>query len=106
MTLVCDSVLCEPGDAVTLGNVLRGDSEWQKSLFGLLMLIDSLGASRILVQIAERHRLDATTDADLDLAGRNLIGNRGNSLQAGGAEAIDRIQWHRVGDAREELGGA
>ena len=53
-----------------------------------------------------RHRLDPARHDEVGLAGADLLGRRGDGLQAAGAQAVDGVARHLVRQAGQQRGHA
>jgi hypothetical protein len=96
-------------DTELFGDVLRGDTHGHKAVAGFLVLVnllrDELGVNSAH-HASSRHGLDTTADTHTDFTGGDSIGNSGDSLEAGGAEAVHALHAGSLGVASEETSHA
>lgn len=94
------------GDAKVTTDVLRGPAHGLHAVGRLLGLGgDGLVEGLLEGVAANAHGLGAHGDTDLDGAARDGVGNVGDSLEARGAEAVERVGTSGVGEAGSKGGG-
>ena len=102
-------VLSRTVNAELSSHVLRSDTHGHEAVVSLLALEDLL-AEQVRVNLVRHlriaHRLEATADTDVDLAGANGVRNCGNCLEARGAQAVDSLNGSSFGIASHEHGHA
>ena len=109
-------ILLFTGDTEFSSDILGSDSHRHEAVVGGLAFEDCI-AQKIGVDLVRHgrvgHRLEATTDSDVDLTGADSVCNRANSLETGRAKTVDsgntggvRVASHEHGHASVGASGA
>ena len=102
---VGELVLLLPGDAVVVGDALRGEAHGH---VGAGVVVDEPGVDRDLVAAEGDvgHALGAAGEDDVGAAAADAVGGERDGLQAGGAVAVDGHGGGGDGQAGAEAGDA
>lgn len=93
------------GDAELAGDVFRAEAHVDVGI-GIVVDQPGIGGYFVAAHGYEGHGLSAASDDDFGGAAANALGGKGDSLQAGGAEAVDGHRGGFDGETGAERGDA